>query len=107
MKKVSIPHISEGWIMTRNLIAMASRTLSMVRSSSNGPRRQRTSLRLENLEGRLSLSGIQGNHIGVATVVLRKHDPVEVQPADLNPQPLPPGIFRVEPMIVGAHIGTA
>jgi hypothetical protein len=91
--------------MTRNLIAMASRTLSMVRSSSSGPRRQRTSLRLENLEGRLSLSGIQGNHIGTP-MVLRKTDPVEVQPADLNPQPLPPGIFRVEPMIIGNHIGT-
>jgi hypothetical protein len=91
--------------MTRNLITMASRTLSMVRSSSAGPRRQRTNLRLENLESRLSLSGIQGNHIGTPMVVLRKHDPVEVQPADLNPQPLPPGYAHVEPMIVGQHIG--
>ena len=91
--------------MTRNLIAMASRTLSMVRSSSAGPRRQRTSLRLENLEGRLSLSGIQGNHIGTA-MVSRLQGPVEVQPADLNPQPLPPGYAHVDPMIVGQHIGS-
>ena len=88
--------------MTRNLIAMASRALSMVRSSSARPRRQRTSLRLENLENRLSLSGIQGNHIGTA-VVLSKHDPVEVQPADLNPQPLPPGVMTIQ----GNHIGTS
>jgi hypothetical protein len=92
--------------MTRNLIAMASRTLSMVRSGPAGTRRQRTSFCLETLEGRLSLSGIQGNHIGVAVVVI-KQGPVEVQPADLNPQPLPPGYAHVDPMIVGQHIGTS
>jgi hypothetical protein len=94
--------------MTRNLIATASRTLSMVRSSSARPRRQRTSLRLENLESRLSLSGfaapaIVGQHIGSAMVSIRQ-GPVEVRPADLNPQPLPPG-YAVDPMIVGNHIG--
>jgi hypothetical protein len=58
--------------MTRNLIAMASRTLSTVRSNSARPRRQRASFRLENLENRLSLSGIQGNHIGTSVAEIRQ-----------------------------------
>jgi hypothetical protein len=95
--------------MTRNWIATASRTLSMVRSSSAGPRRQRSGLRLENLESRLSLSGfaapaIVGQHIGTGVASI-KQGPVEVRPADLNPQPLPPG-YAVDPEVVGSHIGS-
>ena len=54
------------------------------------PRPGRTSPRLENLEGRLSLSSV-----GVGKVVAQW---------DLNPQPLPPGFMM--PMIQGNHIGT-
>ena len=77
--------------MTRNWIAMASRTLFSGRSASaSRPGRARTSPRLENLEGRLSLSSV-----GVGKVVAQW---------DLNPQPLPPGFMM--PMIQGNHIGT-
>jgi hypothetical protein len=76
--------------MTRNLIATASRALGMVRSTSRRPARHRAAFRLESLEYRLSLSSVSTG--GVA-------------PADLNPQPLPPGFMA--PMIVGAHIGTS
>jgi hypothetical protein len=51
--------------MTRNLIAKATRTLWSNGSSPAGRRRRGTSPCLENLEGRLSLSGIVGNHIGM------------------------------------------
>ncbi len=77
--------------MSRNWIATASRTLLSARSASaNRPRRACTSPRLENLEGRLSLSSVS---VG------------KVAQWDLNPQPLPPGIMM--PMIVGNHIGTS
>jgi hypothetical protein len=59
--------------MTRNWIAMASRTLSMVRSGTARPRRHRSTPRLENLEGRLSMSGIVGNHIGVVAAIQGNH----------------------------------
>lgn len=77
--------------MTPNWILSASRTLGMSGSTSVRARRQhRSSPSLENLEHRLSLSGIT------------------VAPADLNPQPLPPGfIDRMDPMIQGGHIGTS
>ena len=79
--------------MTRNWMMMASRTLTMVRSGSASPRRRRVSPCLENLEYRLSLSSVG----------------CKMQPADLNPQPLPPGYVDREPdpMIVGNHIGTS
>ena len=65
--------------MTRNLIAKATRTQWAAGSNTAGRRRRRgASPCLENLEGRLSLSGIVGNHIGVSAV----------------------------PAIVGQHIGT-
>jgi hypothetical protein len=71
--------------MTRNWIAMASRTLRMARTESARPRRHRTSPCLENLEHRLSLSSYS------AGAVLGAH---------LNPQPLPPEKFA-------AHLGGA
>jgi hypothetical protein len=51
--------------MTRNWIVTASRTLWAADSNTAGRRRRGTSPRLENLECRLSLSGIAGNHIGM------------------------------------------
>lgn len=54
--------------MTRNLIAKAMQTLRTNGSSKAGRRRRGTSPCLENLEGRLSLSGIVGNHIGVMAI---------------------------------------
>ena len=55
--------------MTRNWIINASRTLSAAGSNTAGRRRRRgTSPCLENLEGRLSQSGIVGQHIGVALI---------------------------------------
>jgi hypothetical protein len=61
-----------SWIVT------ASRNLLTVASDSGRPRRHRASLSLESLEQRLSLSSVV---------------PGKVTPADLNPQPLPPGFF--------------
>ncbi len=69
--------------MTRNLIATASRTLLMLGSGSARPRRFRANPCVENLEYRISLSSVSA---GPAPLI--KHAPV---PADLNPQPLPPG----------------
>jgi hypothetical protein len=88
-------------VMTRNFISRASRSLFIVRSDSARLRRRSTSPCVENLEYRLSLSTVGGS------VTLRKHDPVAafVRPADLNPQPLPPGIMVEK--IVGNHIGTS
>ncbi len=75
--------------MTRNLIATASRTLLKLRSGSARPRRFRANPCVENLEYRLSLSSVSAS-----PAALIKHAPV---PADLNPQPLPPGAVEHEP----------
>jgi len=55
--------------MTQNWIVTASRTLWGGGSNTAGRRRRGTSPCLENLEGRLSLSGIAGNHIATAVVL--------------------------------------
>jgi hypothetical protein len=68
-KNVSRPYIWEGWIMTRNWINTASHTLAAAGSNTAGRRRRDVSPCLENLEGRLSLSGIVGQHIGVPAIV--------------------------------------
>jgi hypothetical protein len=60
------------WIVT------ASRNLLAIASDSRRPCRHRVSLSLESLEQRLSLSSVV---------------PGKAIPADLNPQPLPPGFF--------------
>ena len=74
--------------MTPAWILSPSRTLGMRGSTSARARRQhRSSPSLENLEHRLSLSGFT------------------TAPADLNPQPLPPGWAHVDPMVQGGHIG--
>jgi hypothetical protein len=76
--------------MTRNWIATVSRNLSIGRSSTARPSRRRTSICLENLEQRLSLSSFGS----------------KMAPLDLNPQPLPPGYAHVEPWVIqGQHIG--
>lgn len=62
--------------MTRHSFNWASRALGMSGSTSACIRRHRTSPLLESLEQRLSLSTASG---------------LTVVPADLNPQPLPPG----------------
>jgi hypothetical protein len=69
--------------MTRNWIVTASRTLRIGRISPTCRRRCGTSPRLENLEGRLSLSSfsagvgpvtaIVGNHIGTNAMVQGGH----------------------------------
>jgi len=69
--------------MTWNLIATASRTLLKLRSGSARPRCFRAKPCVENLEYRLSLSSVSAG-----PPPLIKQAPV---PADLNPQPLPPG----------------
>jgi hypothetical protein len=86
--------------MTRNWIAMASRTLRMVRPGSAHRVRHCMSPRLENLEHRLSLSTFS------ASGVVHSFRPLNPQPLPpivtelrraLNPQPLPPvvtGIMR-------------
>jgi hypothetical protein len=71
--------------MTRNWFVVASSAPRTVRTRSNRPRQNCTTVSLEALEHRLSLSAYSG---GV------------VSPADLNPQPLPPGYAHVEPMAV-------
>jgi hypothetical protein len=78
--------------MTRNLMIKAFFTLRAAGSSTSGRRRRDRSPGLENLEGRLSLSSVS---VGS-----------KMAPADLNPQPLPPGVAHVEPMIQGGHIST-
>ena len=116
--------------MTRNRIAAASRNLLSLGSGKVRRRSSRANLCVENLEHRLALSSasvsfapaivgqhigvaaIQGNHIGVAAIQGNHIGVAAIQgnhigtPADLNPQPLPPGIFHVEPMIVGEHVGS-
>jgi hypothetical protein len=59
--------------MTRNWITTATRTLSMVRSGTARPRRHRSTPRLENIEGRPSMSGIVGQHIGVVDAIQGSH----------------------------------
>jgi hypothetical protein len=54
--------------MTRNWIVTASRSLRAAGSNTAGRRRRGTSPCFENLEGRLSMSGIVGNHIGMPAV---------------------------------------
>lgn len=60
----------------------------------------------------IGTAAIQGNHIGTAAIQGNHIGTAAIQgnhigtPADLNPQPLPPGIFHVEPMIVGEHVGS-
>ena len=73
--------------MTRNSIAKATRNFWLNGSSKAGRRRRDTNLCLEKLEGRLSLSGIVGNHIGVVAAIQGAH--------------------IGSPMIVGNHIGTS
>jgi hypothetical protein len=68
--------ISEGRLMTRNWFALASRTVRLLESRTEGPRRRCAGIMLESLEVRLPLSAL----------------PTAPVPADLNPQPLPPGI---------------
>jgi hypothetical protein len=85
--------------MTRNLIAKATGTLWATGSNKAGRRRRGTSPCLENLEGRLSMSGIVGNHIGTSALLGSqistdiKHAPTVVEETadELNPQPIPPG----------------
>src|SRR6516162_9690465 len=77
--------ISEGWIMTRNWIATASRALRMVGPGPARPRRHRMNPQLESLERRLSLS-LSG--AGTPTPML-------------NPQPLPPYAPPRPPIIGG------
>jgi hypothetical protein len=60
--------------MTRDWIATASRTFGMVRSRSARPRQRRSSLRLENLEHRLSLSSFSvggGSDVDLNLEILR------------------------------------
>jgi hypothetical protein len=94
--------------MTRNLIALVSRTLRTDRNRTASPRRRNAGLALESLEVRLALSSVSAAPV----------------PLDLNPQPLPPGVVRrfysvapnaiqgnhigynATPDIVGNHIGT-
>ncbi len=72
--------------MARNWIATASRALGIVRADSARQRRQGTSLVLENLEYRLSLSSYSAGAILTPAI---KNGPVV--PQDLNPT-LPPGV---------------
>jgi hypothetical protein len=62
--------------MTRNWFALASRTVSLLESRTEGPRRRGAGISLESLEVRLSLSAL----------------PAASVPVDLNPQPLKPGV---------------
>jgi len=90
-----------GWIMTRKLIAAASRNLLVLDSGASRRRRSRANPCVENLEHRLSLSSYS---VGFAPAIIGNHIGAPA-PADLNPQPLPPGIFHVQPMHVGEHVG--
>ena len=83
--------------MARNLMTLASRTMSMFHSNTARPRRQRSGMCLENLEARLSLSAFAtkaaASIAAPADIVsLRKHVSAEVS---VTPS------FRV-----GSHIGT-
>jgi hypothetical protein len=80
--------------MTRNWLALASRTLRNARSASTRPGRHRPGLGLENLEGRLVLSSYATiKHL--PSVVHQTSPPGVALPdrLDLNPQPLPPGFM--------------
>jgi hypothetical protein len=95
--------------MTRNWITSASLIVRMVQPGSVRRQRRSASLRVENLEHRLSLSTFAGGAV-VADLNPQPLPPrrfalfVEQGPAslDLNPQPLPPGF-----MVIGNHIGTS
>ncbi len=81
--------------MTRNWLALASRTLRMDRNRTGRPVRRGAGLALESLEARLAFSSV----------------PAAPVPMDLNPQPLPPGYVvgvhshSLAPDVQGAHIG--
>jgi hypothetical protein len=98
----------------RNWIVAASRTLRMSRAGSDGFRRRRTTASLETLEHRLSLSSYSAGSVHPADLNPQPLPPgfFHVDPMavagtrDLNPQPLPPGIFHVTPMIKGQHVGS-
>jgi hypothetical protein len=67
--------------MTRNWIELASRTLRIVEHRRVRPRQRRGwGIRLESLEARLALSSYSAGSLH----------------ADLNPQPLPPGVRTFE-----------
>jgi hypothetical protein len=113
--------------MTRTWIE-ATRAFGIVRPASARRSRRVASVCLENLEGRLALSGfssgvsaplikhgalptavevqpmIIGNHIGMNAASEIKHGNGPIMPQDLNPQPLPPG-FMASEAIQGQHIG--
>jgi hypothetical protein len=90
--------------MTRNWIAMTSRTPRVHQNQSRRPRHRNAGVSLETLEARLSLSSVA----------------LTPRSWDLNPQPLPPGVMvemgspslggimrkHVGVDIVGNHIGT-
>jgi hypothetical protein len=78
-------------------------------SNMAGRRRRDTSLRVENLEGRLSLSSFsKGASPAVLFPVFAPTTTAAVGkktvPADLNPQPLPPGVAHVDPMVQSVHL---
>jgi hypothetical protein len=76
--------------MTRNWIATVSRTLRMDRSGSARGRRCRTSLCIENLEHRLSLSSYSAGGLVGPDLNPQPLPPRAPVHPDLNPQPLPP-----------------
>ena len=93
--------------MTRNLMTLASRTMSMFGSSTARPRRLASSVCLENLEGRLSLSafGATTSASGLAQadlVSLRKHVPADVSVTPSAIQGNHIGMNAIQ----GNHIGT-
>ena len=95
-------------IMTRNLMTLASQTMSMFRSSTSRPRRQPSSICLESLEGRLSLSAFGGTTSASAVVQadlvsLRKHVPADVS---VTPAAIQGNHIGTPSAIQGKHIGT-
>jgi hypothetical protein len=106
-KNQSQTKTSEVGIMTRNLMTLASRTMSMFRSSTPSRRRLHSGMSLENLEGRLSLSAFATKaaaSVGAPfDVVPRKHAPAEVSVA----MPAIKGQHVGSAAIQGNHIGTS